>query len=154
MDADSFFTRWAKRKAEAAQDAPAPAAEPQPGQPAAEQAPEPLTLDDVAQLTPESDYAPFIARGVDESVKRSALKKLFSDPRFNVMDGLDTYIDDYNQFEPIPPAMLAALNHAKDLLNPLGLADDPAAPEEPPTSAPEITPTEPPPNQPADDDTI
>ena len=34
---------------------------------------------------------------VDESLKRQALRKLFADPRFNVMDGLDVYIDDYTQ---------------------------------------------------------
>lgn len=33
----------------------------------------------------------------EESVKRAALKKLFSDPRFNVMDGLDVDIDDYSK---------------------------------------------------------
>jgi hypothetical protein len=32
------------------------------------------------------------------------------------MDGLDTYIDDYNKFEPLTPLMVAALNHAKDLV--------------------------------------
>jgi hypothetical protein len=34
------------------------------------------------------------------------MKKLFSDPHFNVMDGLDIYIDDYSIAEPIPPSML------------------------------------------------
>ena len=38
----------------------------------------------------------------------AALKKLFSDPHFNVMDGLDTYIDDYGKPDPIPPSMLRA----------------------------------------------
>jgi hypothetical protein len=60
-----------------------------------------------------------MAQGVDESVKRSAMKKLFTDPHFNIMDGLDIYIDDYNKFEPISPALLASLNHAKALLDPL-----------------------------------
>lgn len=121
MDAESFFARWARRNAEASQDAPAapPAEAGADIQPPAPPSDKPLTLDDVAQLTPESDYTPFVARGIDENVKRSALKKLFSDPQFNVMDGLDVYIDDYNKFEPIPPEMLAMLNHAKALLNPL-----------------------------------
>ena len=46
---------------------------------------------------------------VDESIKRAALKQLFRDPRFNIMDGLDTYIDDYTQPDPIPSAMLEDL---------------------------------------------
>jgi hypothetical protein len=49
-------------------------------------------------------------------LRRSALKKLFSDPHFNVMDGLDVYIDDYSVSEPIPPEMLAGLKQAQRIL--------------------------------------
>jgi len=86
------------------------------------------TLDDVASLTRESDYAPFVQRGVDPAVKNAALRKLFSDPHFNVMDGLDTYIDDYGKPDPIEPSMLRRLNQAASL----GLFD--AAPDEPPAA--------------------
>ena len=48
-------------------------------------------------------------------VRRAALKKLFSDPHFNVMDGLDVYIDDYSKTEPIPAAMLAGLRQAQNI---------------------------------------
>ncbi|MGE5648991.1 MAG: DUF3306 domain-containing protein, partial [Bacillota bacterium] len=67
----------------------------------------------------DSDFTPFVARGVDEQIRRSAMKKLFADPRFNVMDGLDVYIEDYHAFTPIPAAILATLNHAQALLDPL-----------------------------------
>ena len=40
---------------------------------------------------------PFLRPKVDEQRQRAALKKLFSDPHFNVMDGLDPYIDDYGR---------------------------------------------------------
>lgn len=86
------------------------------------------TLADVAQLTRESDYARFVAPGVDNTVKQAAMKKLFSDPHFNVMDGLDTYIDDYGKPNPIPMAVLRQMAQSKAL----GLfdADEPdAAPE-------------------------
>ena len=73
--------------------------------PATPQPPQP-TLADVAMLTRESDYAPFVARGVAPDVRHAALKKLFSDPHFNVMDGLDTYIDDYGKPDPLPEGML------------------------------------------------
>lgn len=76
------------------------------------------TMEDVDRLTHDSDYSVFMARGVDESVRRSAMKKLFSDPHFNVMDGLDVYIEDFTKFEPITPAMLASLSHVKELLEP------------------------------------
>ena len=74
-----------------------------------------LTLTDVARLGRDSDYAPFVRAGVDPAVKNAALRKLFTDPRFNVMDGLDTYIDDYGKPDPIPPAMLRRLNQARSL---------------------------------------
>ena len=67
----------------------------------------PPTLDDVAVLTRESDYSRFVAPDVDGGVSNAALKKLFSDPHFNVMDGLDTYIDDYSKPDPLPPACCA-----------------------------------------------
>jgi hypothetical protein len=127
MSADSFFARWSKHKNETA-----PAVASAPAEPAraecCEQAPQPSlppTAEDVAALTPQSDYTRFLAEGVDENVKRSALKKLFTDPHFNVMDGLDIYIGDYNKFDPIPPEMLAALNHAKGLLDPLSQFEQP-----------------------------
>jgi hypothetical protein len=66
-------------------------------------------------LSHESDYSRFVASGVDEGVKRAAMRKLFSDPHFNVMDGLDTYIDDYGKPDPIPMAMLRQMNQSKIL---------------------------------------
>lgn len=87
---------------------PEPAAAVAPPQPAAP-APPPLTLDDVAQLTPKDDFSRFVAPEVDSQVRNAALKTLFSDPHFNVMDGLDTYIEDYGQPDPLPPAMLRQL---------------------------------------------
>jgi hypothetical protein len=77
--------------------------------------PPPPTLDDVARLTRDSDYAAFMRPGVAPGVKNAALRKLFSDPHFNVMDGLDVYIDDYSQPDPIPAAMLRKLNQAVSL---------------------------------------
>ncbi len=63
-----------------------------------------------------SEYQDFLRPGVDEKLRQSALKKLFHDPHFNAMDGLDTYIDDYSKPDPIPEAMLRTLEHAKGLL--------------------------------------
>jgi hypothetical protein len=52
---------------------------------------------------------------VTPEVKNAAMKKLFADPHFNVMDRLDTYIDDYGKPDPIPPAMLRQLASSKFL---------------------------------------
>ena len=73
----------------------------------------PVELPALDSLTFESDFKAFMQSKVEQSVKRAALKKLFSDPRFNVMDGLDTYIDDYTKSETISEEMLAQLQHAQ-----------------------------------------
>jgi hypothetical protein len=82
--------------------------------------PAPLTLEDVKALTPESDFTRFAGSNVAPDVKNAAMKKLFADPRYNVMDGLDVYIDDYSKPDPIPHAMLRKLASAKFL----GLFDE------------------------------
>jgi hypothetical protein len=134
-----FLGRWARRKEEARQgralDEPAAArapipveqvrpAAPAPVQPAAEAAPadamppespKVLTLDDTRLLTKDSDFKPFMAGNVSPEVRNAAMKKLFADPHFNVMDGLDTYIDDYTQSDPIPESMLRQMASAKFL---------------------------------------
>jgi hypothetical protein len=63
-----------------------------------------------------SEYAEFLKPGVDESLRRSALKKLFSDPYFATFEKFEAYCEDYTQGEPIPAAMLKTLEHAKGLL--------------------------------------
>ena len=156
---DGFLSRWARRKADARSGAPTPEAAPASSAragtgepalplaapavpaptassaptvpPAADVAPLP-TLDDVARLTKDSDFSPFVARNVDAGVRNAAMKKLFSDPHFNVMDGLDTYIDDYGKPDPIPLSMLRRMNQAAVL----GLFDDEteAAPKAPMTA--------------------
>jgi hypothetical protein len=69
----------------------------------------------LANLTPDSDFTQFLRQEISEEVRRKAMKTLFADPHFNVMDGLDTYIDDYSLEDPIPPEMMALLNQAKTL---------------------------------------
>lgn len=96
-------------------------------------APEPKpTVEDVQALTPESDFSRFVARDVDPEVKNLAMKKLFADPHFNVMDGLDTYIDDYNTPDPIPKSMFKQLVQARML----GLLDDELEDQIPPATMP------------------
>lgn len=64
------------------------------------------TLEDVVQLTKDSDYSQFVQTEVSDDVHHAAMKKLFSDPHYNVMDGLDIYIGDYSKEDPLPPGML------------------------------------------------
>jgi hypothetical protein len=133
-DARDFLSRWSRRKTQARQTEPEPKPADAPAEPAGAEArreAEPTvpagSSGGAAAASPSlppldslngvaSDYSEFLKPEVDESLRRGALKQLFRDPHFNVMDGLDTYIDDYSKEDPIPDAMLKALNHAQGLI--------------------------------------
>ena len=131
-----FLGRWARRKSDVLQGKPleepaavvkpapvtaaspvagqsAPPVAPPSGASAAEQPAKVLSLDDVKLLTQDSDFTPFMARDVGPDVRNAAMKKLFTDPHYNVMDGLDIYIDDYSKSDPIPESMLRQMVGAK-----------------------------------------
>lgn len=131
--AEGFLGRWSRRKLDVEAGKPVPAEPPAPLPPAVEapaplasaaassvpvaepERPPPPTLDDVAQLTPTSDFSRFASAEVAPEVKNAAMKKLFSDPHFNVMDGLDVYIEDYGTPDPLPAQMLKSLASAEFL---------------------------------------
>jgi hypothetical protein len=73
------------------------------------------TLEDVLKLTHDSDFSAYVKPGIDPEVQKAAMQKLFSDPRYNIMDGLDIYIDDYSKADPIPLEMLKSMNQSKML---------------------------------------
>ena len=138
---DGFLSRWSRRKADVREGRPLEASQPAPrdatggegslaspaptllertdrvaGAASAQESAKPApTLEEAQQLTPESDFTGFMARGVAPDVKNAAMKKLFADPHFNVMDRLDIYIDDYTQPDPLPLAMLRQMTSAKTL---------------------------------------
>jgi len=163
---DGFLSRWSRRKEQARQGvapqepvprepgpapakpaaiAPAPANPSLPAQSvdtaaiAAPPEPAPPTMADVATLTRESDFSRLVAPGVDGNVRNAALKTLFGDPRFNVMDGLDVYIDDYSRPDPLPLASIRQMAQAAflGLVQAEPVAADPA--RSPPSPAPEST---------------
>jgi len=93
---------------------PAQATSPNPTEPN----PTPVPLPDIESLSIESDFSVFMRPEVDETLKRGALRKLFSDPHFNVMDGLDVYIDDYSKPDPIEPELVRQLVSARRIFAP------------------------------------
>jgi hypothetical protein len=125
-DKENFASRWSRRKIEALKDKPAepkPSSEPTisaapvdaaaapPGVPAPRELPPLESLKGLA-----SEYTEFLKPGVDENLRRSALKKLFADPHFENFERFEAYCEDFTKGEPIPLAMLRTLEHAKDLL--------------------------------------
>jgi hypothetical protein len=96
----------------------------------------------VDSLTIDSDFTAFLRPEVAEKLKQTALKQLFRDPHFNVMDGLDVYIDDYSRPDPIPADLVRELVQGRYVFDPprtrvnaQGVVED-VPPEEPATSPP------------------
>jgi hypothetical protein len=104
QDKEPFLKRWSRVKQE--QKLPEkedPVAPPPP-------------LPAVDKLTPESDFTGFMHPKVEDALRRVALKKLFSDPHFNIPDPFEAYSGDWTGGEAISEEMLATLNQARTLL--------------------------------------
>jgi len=138
----SGLRRWSQRKHEAAREkagerleeksadrlaekfsAPSAAETPLPPAAAARTAPAAAPAHDdplppVESLTIDSDFSPFLRPKVDAMLKRQALKQLFRDPHFNVMDGLDIYIGDYSQPDPIAPEIVRQMVQSRYIFDP------------------------------------
>ena len=114
---ENFLSRWSRRKRADREGVPveepppvaAAAASPAAAAPAPAAEAKPAPLPPVEDLTPESDFTPFMDREVDPGVRQQALKKLFADPRFNVMDMMDVYVDDYSRPDPIPESWMGQI---------------------------------------------
>lgn len=127
-NSEGFLDRWSRLKKDAAQ----PAQEADLRAPVKIDAGEPPPeLPPIEKLTLDSDFSGFFHPKVDEDMRRAALRKLFTDPHFNVMDGLDIYIDDYSKSEPIPAAMLASMKQAQRILDWAANKEDTASPDGP-----------------------
>jgi hypothetical protein len=99
---EPFLARWSRLK----QEKPEPVEK-------KEEAP---ALPPVDKLTPESDFSGFMHPRVEDALRRVALKKLFSDPHFNLPDPYEAYSGDWTGGEPISEELLATLNQAQRLL--------------------------------------
>jgi hypothetical protein len=93
-----------------------------------QEAPPSATLEDVEKIDRFApDFSAFMKPDVDPAVQQAAMKKMFSDPHFNIMDGLDIYIDDYSKPDPIPLEMLKRMVQS-DMLNIFRKDDEEKAP--------------------------
>ena len=124
--AEPFLSRWARVK----QSGAAPMETPMPnssiGAPLEPKRPEdahpeptlpdetaPVPLPALDSLTPQSDYSPFMAKDVDPQLRNLAMKKLFTDPHYNIMDRMDIYIDDYSTHAPLPLDVVRQMSISK-----------------------------------------
>jgi len=118
--------RWSQKKLEAAHapevpSAPAPATVTPPDAGAVEPAApivDAAPLPPIESLTIDSDFSAFFEPTVDEALRQRALRQLFRDPHFNVMDGLDVYVGDYSTPDPISPEMVRTLVQGRYVFDP------------------------------------
>lgn len=145
--ADGFLGRWSKRKAgkgdvalEQKVETPKEVAQTPLVEGAQETAPPPANLEDVAKIDRfDPDFSAFMKPDVDPVVQQAALKKMFTDPHFNIMDGLDIYIGDYSQPDPLPPGMLERMVQS-DMLKLFTKSAEPTTQEPKPIDAQEANP--------------
>lgn len=83
---------------------------------AAPELPLPTELD-LKAVEQGGDIKAFLVDKVAPELKNKAFKALFSRPEFNVMDGLDIYIDDYNKFTPLSQEDIGKMSLSKQLLS-------------------------------------
>lgn len=118
MADEPFLNRWSRLKhqttSEAKQDdEPEQATPPEATNPPPEPARE-LTDADMPPLDTldfHSDYSAFFSPKVSTELRTAALRKLFHQPEYNVIDTLDDYCGDYTTFAPLGNILTADLKH-------------------------------------------
>jgi hypothetical protein len=110
----TFLHRWSQRKQQNSEksgtrvspsqiEAAPAAAEPVPNNNAVNE----QELPSLESLDENSEVSMFFSDGVSETIKRQALRKLFHMDKFNVVDGLDDYAEDYTGFQPLGDVITA-----------------------------------------------
>ena len=133
VDAEGPLRRWARRRREVAREAiadaqarPRDVPEPAPDvRHSAGDAPGPAAVEEKAltdedmppldALDENSDYSGFLSPGVSETLRRRALRKLFSSAVFNVPDGLDDYDDDFTSFAALGDIVTSDMKHQAEV---------------------------------------
>ena len=114
---EGFYSRWSRRKSQAAEQSATPAVDIEPAltTPAAESEElEKPPLPDINTLEEDSDYSGFLSPEVDEKLRKLALRKLFHLPKFNICDGLDDYDEDFRNFEPLGDIVTADMRFQQE----------------------------------------
>jgi Protein of unknown function (DUF3306) len=153
-EAEGFLGRWSRLKRERATDAArqeepsgpeGPSAVDQPVA-GAEPAVDPESLPPIESLTADSDYKPFLARGVPEELRRLALRKAWTtNPQIANFRGFADYDWDcnapgYGQLLPIDDIkrLCDAVLRPAAVEEDVDAADAPAAEAEPGPAAPRV----------------
>ncbi len=73
-------------------------------------------------LDADSDLSGFLSSGVSEELRRDAFRRVFSQPRFNLTDGLDDYAGDYRSYRPLGDLVTEGLRRHRERLERLASA--------------------------------
>ncbi len=137
---DGFLRRWVKRKAEARDGGPdsaEPSAAADPPEAVSQEVPEPAPATEIPvpakasphdpaersdddmppldSLNQDSDYSPFLSRGVSPGLRQTALRQLFRQPKFNVETCLDDFQDDFLNFQPLGDIVTSDMRHMAEV---------------------------------------
>jgi hypothetical protein len=129
---EPFLSRWARLK-RAAREGDGAAAEPPAESPAAaeaapvhsdppsdEEGPAGASLAELPSLdslTEDSDFGAFMAAGVSPELRRQALRKMFRNPKYHVLDPLDPFRADFAAFTALGSTITSDMKyHAERLL--------------------------------------
>jgi hypothetical protein len=77
----------------------------------------PQDLPPLESLTAESDFRAFMQPGVDDALRRTALRKMWQNPVYGVVDELDPFRADFAAFTPLGDIVTSDMKfHAERLL--------------------------------------
>lgn len=124
-EGERFLARWSRRKREANEqtrlakvapelDAPPPEV-PQASENSPAVAKTDADMPPLESLDENSDYKGFMSPGVSEQLRRAALRKLFHSTKFNIVDGLDDYAEDYTTFGHLGDIITAHQRHQREV---------------------------------------
>lgn len=126
----SFLKRWSRRKGGSGQAgdtqqpapgdeaAPTPVGEAGAADPATEEAERVKTDEDMPDLdsiTDTTDMRDFFSPGVSEKLRNQALRRLFRMSKFNVVDPLDDYNEDFRSFALLGDLVTSDMRHRLDM---------------------------------------
>jgi hypothetical protein len=132
---EPFLSRWSRRKQASREQSSEPAVAPDEGtaahplvetqaavEPAGhtEEGPprdEPPELPPLESLTEESDFSAFMHAAVDPALRRLALRKMWGNPKYGIVDSLDPFRADFAAFTPLGDIVTSDMKfHAERLL--------------------------------------
>ncbi len=124
---EGFYARWSRRKGARRDDDAVGAADAvkadngvaaEIGDAAAQPeppAPTDADMPPLESLDGNSDVSGFMSPGVSEELRNKALRRVFLSGKFNVVDGLDDYDDDFTAFEGLGDLLTSDMRHQREL---------------------------------------